>query len=69
MSEVATTYINTALRLNKSLFLPSSMQAAECNQTRAGQEDQQTAHPHCWAGKNTLSSVTISPVSHPIHQR
>lgn len=52
-SAVTFGYINTALRLNKSLLLPSSTQAAECNQTRPDQEDQQTAHPHRRTGKNT----------------
>lgn len=62
------TQVNSPLRLNKSLLLPSSTQAAECNQTRAGQEDQQIAHPHRWAGKRTLPSVTRRPVNHPVRQ-
>lgn len=58
MTEVATTNIDPFKTQKISdFFFSSCLQAAECNQTRAGQEDQQTAHPHRWTGKETLSSV------------
>lgn len=61
-------HTQTPVTFNKSLLPCSSTQAAECNQTWAGQEDQQTAHPHRWAGKKTLSSVTFSPANQPVRQ-
>lgn len=43
-------------RYSANLLLP---QAAERNQTRSGQEDQQIAHTHCRAGEETLQFDTF----------